>query len=81
VVDTLQKAPKEMRILVEDVLIIKGQVTVKVLLEVKVLVEEVLLFSLSSTPTQATHPRTRPAARVWAWGAKGLGCLIVPPAC
>ena len=77
----MQKAPKEMRILVEDVLIIKGQVTVKVLLEVKVLVEEVLLFSLSSTPTQATHPRTRPAARVWAWGAKGLGCLIVPPAC
>ena len=58
------------------------QALVQVLLEkvVKVLVkafaEEVLLFSLSSTPP----PRTRPAARVWAWGAKGLGCLIVLPA-
>jgi hypothetical protein len=40
----------------------------------------VLLFSLSPTPTQTTHPRTRPAARSWAWGAKGLGCLIVAPA-
>ena len=39
-------------------------------------VQEVLLFSLSSTP----FPRTRPAARSWAWGAKGLGCLSVPPA-
>ena len=54
---------------------------VQVLLE-KVVKEvfEVLLSSLSPTPTQTTHPRTRPAARVWAWGAKGLGCLIVLPA-
>ena len=46
------------------------KVTGQVLLEVLVLVvvlEEVLLFSLSSTP----FPRTRPAARVWASGAKG----------
>ena len=48
--------------------VMKGLVTVKVLLEVKVLVvvkefvAEALLFSLSSTPTQTTHPRTRPAA-------------------
>ena len=39
-------------------------------------VKEVFLSSPSSTP----FPRTRPAARVWAWGAKGLGCLILPPA-
>ena len=38
------------------------------------------LFSLSPTPTQTTHPRTRPAARVWAWGAKGSGFPIVLPA-
>ena len=61
---------------------VKGQVTVKVLLEVKVVVkvfvvEEVLLFSLSSTPTTRTMPQTRPAARVWAWGAKGSGFPIV----
>jgi hypothetical protein len=50
--------------------------TVKVLLEVKVLVEvfvvevfvveALLLFSLSSTPNPRTMPQTRPAARVWA---------------
>ena len=40
-------------------------------------VQEVFLFSLSS-PTTTTMPQTRPAARSWAWGAKGLGCLIVP---
>jgi len=48
---------------------VQEQVTVKVLLEVKVLVkvfEEVLLFSLSSAPTTRTHTQTRPAARVWA---------------
>ena len=68
---------------------VKGLVMVimLVLLEVKVLVvfvvkefvvkvDEVLLFSLSSTPP----PRTRPAARVWAWGAKGSGFPIVLPA-
>ena len=59
-------------VLVMKVMKVKGPVTVKVLLEVKVLVkefvvEELLLFSLSSTP----FPRTRPAARVWASGAKG----------
>jgi hypothetical protein len=54
------------------------KVTVKVLLEVKVMVKVfvVSLFSLSSTP----FPRTRPAARVWAWGAKGSGFPIVLPA-
>jgi len=50
--------------------------TVKVLLEMKVLVEvfvvkvfvveALLLFSLSSTPNPTTMPQTRPAARVWA---------------
>jgi len=66
---------------------VKGLVTVKVLLEVKVLVvvkefvvEALLLFSLSSTPTQTTNPRTRPAARVWAWDAKGSGFEFVAPA-
>ena len=53
---------------------------VQVLLEVVKQVVLVLLFSLSPTPTQTTNPRTRPAARVCAWGAKGLGCLIVLPA-
>jgi len=60
--------------------VMKVKGLVKVLLEVTVLVEvfvveaeEVLLFSLSSTPTQTTNPRTRPAARVWASGVKGLG--------
>jgi hypothetical protein len=52
---------------------VKGQVTVKVLLEVKVMVfvvkefvvevEAVLLFSLSSTPNPRTTPSTRPAGR------------------
>ena len=40
---------------------------------VKAFVEEVLLFSLSSTPPPSTTPSTRPAARCWAWGPKGLG--------
>ena len=54
---------------------VKGQVTVKVLLEVKVfaleefVVEEVLLFSVSSTPNPRTTPSTRPAGRCWGfWG-------------
>ena len=65
-------------VLVMKVVKVKGQVTVKVLLEVKVLVKVfvVSLFSLSST----SFPRTRPAARVWAWGAKGSGFPIVLPA-
>ena len=68
-------------LLMIKVMKVKGLVTVKVLLEVNVLVkvfvvEEVFLSSLSSTP----FPRTRPAARVWASGAKGSGFLIVLPA-
>jgi hypothetical protein len=69
-----------------DVLVMKvmrGLVTVILLLQVKVLVKvlvefvvEVLLFSLSST----TFPRTRPAARVWAWDAKGSGFEFAAPA-
>ena len=75
-----------------DVLVMKVMlVTVILLLQVKVLVEvfvllvvkvfvefvvEVLLFSLSST----TFPRTRPAARVWAWDAKGSGFEFAAPA-
>jgi hypothetical protein len=39
-------------------------------------VEEVFLSSLSST----SFPRTRPAARVWASGAKGLGLQFAAPA-
>ena len=68
-----------------DVLLVQGQVILlvmslllllEVLVEVKVekkefVVEEALLFSLSSTPTQTTHPTPRPAARCWAWGAQG----------
>ena len=69
--DTWQVMRLLVKVLMLDVLIMKGQVTVKVLLEVKVFVEEVLLFSLSSTPFP------RPAARVWAWGAKGSGFPIV----
>ena len=60
---------------------VKGLVTVKVVLEVKVVVkvfEEVLLFSFSSPSTPP--PRTRPAARVWASGAKGLGFQFAAPA-
>ena len=66
--------------------VMKVKGLVKVLLEVKVLeevfvveAEEVLLFSLSSAPTQTTNPRTRPAARVWASGVKGLGFQSPPP--
>ena len=64
--------------------VMKGLVTGILLLQVKVMkvevfvefVVEVLLFSLSST----TFPRTRPAARVWAWDAKGSGLEFVAPA-
>ena len=70
--------------LVMKVMKVKGLVTVIILLlQVKVLVEvfvefvvEVLLFSLSST----TLSRTRPAARVCASGAKGLGFQFAAPA-
>ena len=68
------------------VMVVEGQALVimlLVLLEVVMVVkafvvevEEVFLSSLSSTP----FPRTRPAARVWAWGAKGSGFPIVLPA-
>ena len=54
---------------------VKGQVLLEVLVEVLVL-EAVLLFSLSPTPL----PSTRPAARVWASGAKGSGFPVVLPA-
>ena len=72
------EAPQVMSLLVK----VTGQVLLEVLVMVvkvvvKVLVlEEVLLFSLSATP----FPRTRPAARVWAWGAKGSGFEFVAPA-
>ena len=75
---------------VVKVMKVKGLVTVKVLLEVKEVVkvfevvvkEEVLflLFSLSSTTTTRTSPSTRPAGRVWASGAKGLGFQFAAPA-
>ena len=74
-------------VLVLDVLMLMVMMmkVVKVLLEVKVMVKEfvvveVLLFSLSSTPFPRTTPSTRPAGRVWAWGAKGSGFPIVLPA-
>ena len=52
-------------------------VLLEVLVQVMVVkVQEVFLSSLSSTP----FPRTRPAARVWAWDAKGSGFPIVLPA-
>ena len=42
-------------------------VMVKVVVKAFVVeVQEVILFSLSSTPTTRTMPQTRPAARVWA---------------
>ena len=69
---------------VKDVLkLVMKVMKVMMLMTVKVVVkvfEEVLLFSLSSTPTQTTNPRTRPAARVWASGAKGLDFQFVAPA-
>ena len=60
-------------------LMLKGLVTVKVVLEMKVVVkvfevvvkvlEEALLFSLSSTPPPTTTPSTRPAGRCLGfWG-------------
>jgi hypothetical protein len=70
-------------LLVALVQVILLQVMSLLLLQVKafvVKVEEVLLFSLSSTPPQTTMPQTRPAARVWAWGPKGSGFPIVLPA-
>ena len=72
---------KDVLVLMEARQVAVMMMKVTVLLEVKVMVKEsvveaLLLFSLSST----LPPRTRPEARVWAWGAKGLGCLIVLPA-
>jgi hypothetical protein len=72
-------------LLMIKVMKVKGLVTVKVLLEMKVLVkvfvvEALLLFSLSSTPFPRTTPSTRPAGRVWAFGAKGLGFQFAAPA-
>ena len=70
-VDTLQKAkPREMRLLVNmlmrwDVLMMNViMVMVKVMKVKGFVVEALLLFSLSSTPTPTTNLRTRPAARV-----------------
>ena len=69
-----------MLMLMMKVMKVKGQVTVvlkvKVVVKVFEFVVEVLLFSLSSP----TFPRTRPAARVWAWPAKGSGFEFVAPA-
>ena len=74
-------------LLMMKVVKVKGLVTVKVLLEMKVqvfvvkeFVEALLLFSLSSTPFPRTTPSTRPAGRVWAFGAKGLGFQFAAPA-
>ena len=52
-------------VLMLKVMKVKGQVTVKV--EVKVF-EEVLLFSLSSTPLPRTTPSTAPAGRCLSLG-------------
>ena len=68
-----------MMMLMLDVLMIKVM-EVKVLVVKEFVVEALLLFSLSSTPNPRTMPQTRPAARVWAWGAKGSGLPIVAPA-
>ena len=59
-----------------EALVLEVVVKVFVVEEFVVEVQEVFLSSLSSTP----FPRTRPAARVWAWGAKGSGFPIVLPA-
>ena len=77
-------------VLVMKVMRVKGLVMVimLVLLEVKVFVvkefvvkvDEVFLFSLSSTTPTRTTPSTRPAGRVWAFGAKGLGFQFAAPA-
>ena len=77
--DTWQLGGAHVLMLMLKVMEVKGQVTVKVLLEVKVVVkvfevvvkvlEEVLLFSLPSTPNPRTTPSTRPAGRCLGfWG-------------
>ena len=77
----MQKAPKEMRLLVNMLMLdVLMMMKVKVLLVKVFVLEEVLLFSLSPTPTQTTNPRTRPAARVWARDAKGSGFEFAAPA-
>ena len=83
-------------VLVMKVMRVKGLVMLLVLLVkvmvkvfvVKEFVEEafvveleaLLLFSLSSPPFPRTTPSTRPAGRVWASGAKGLGFRFAAPA-
>ena len=83
--DVLMTMNVLMDVLVMKVMKVTGQVNLllQALVQVKAFVVEmlkVLLFSLSSTPTQTTNPRTRPAARVWAWDAKGSGFEFVAPA-
>jgi hypothetical protein len=56
------------------------QVVVFVVKAFVVEVQEVFLFSLSSTTPTRTTPSTRPAGRVWAFGAKGLGFQFAAPA-
>jgi hypothetical protein len=60
-------------------LVLLVKVLVKVFV-VKEFVEEVFLSSLSSTSFPRTTPSTRPAGRVWAFGAKGLGFQFAAPA-
>ena len=70
----MQKAPREMRLLVNMLMLVNViMLMVKVMKVKEFVVEALLLFSLSSTPTPTTNLRTRPAARVWAWPAKGSG--------
>jgi len=77
--DTCQLGGAHVLMLMLKVMEVKGLVTVKVVLEMKVVVkvfevvvkvlEEALLFSLSSTPPPTTTPSTRPAGRCLGfWG-------------
>ena len=76
----MQKAPREMRLLVNMLMLVMNviMVMVKVMKVKGFVVEALLLFSLSSTPTPTTNLRTRPAARVCAWDAKGLVSSLCP---
>ena len=62
------------------IMMMKVKDVLKLMMKVMKVFEEVLLFSLSSTPTQTTNPRTRPAARVSASGVKGLDFQFAAPA-
>ena len=62
-----------MKVLLEALVL---EVVVKVFAVEEFVVEEVSLSSLAST----SFPRTRPAARVWASGAKGLAFQFAAPA-